>query len=106
MRTFNKDTKNLAFVMVLSVIIVASTAFAGASYAKAGTPQPSAKNYEALNLIKQNQTILAKNRDAYNKFMQAKNDNILQGQALGKDGWCVDWATMKLTQCKEGFPRP
>ncbi len=70
------------------------------AYAKDG---PSAQNYEELKQIKENQKIIAKNRDAYTIFTQAKADNEKQINLLGKDGYTVNWEKMELAPFTSGI---
>ena len=59
---------------------------------------PSAEDYADLKVIQQNQEIIAETREAYNRFMAAKEDNEARVKALNGRGWNVDWHSMSLVQ--------
>lgn len=88
------ESKSLITGFLAAVMLVALVAFAGAMVHASGGP--SKADYEALNHIKQNQTIIAKNREAYTLFMKAKQDNADQIKFLGQDGYTVKWDTLSL----------
>lgn len=117
----NKDTRKLATAMLTALIIVTSAA-ALATRAKAEIPKPSKEDYANLEDIKANQEILSECRaqyvaikdnvdlgwkinpdfvECYNRFVEAKGWNEAEVSELGKNGWCVNWATMELTSCKQ-----
>ena len=78
----------------LALILVSTVAFASSlARAKEG---PSAEDYTRLAQIKENQKVIAANRDAYSQFVSAKNSNADLVRALNKNGWNVDWQTMKI----------
>ncbi len=79
--------------MLSALMIVTMAAFIGAAAHASG---PSKADYVHLEQIKQNQKILAKDRDVYNEFLKAKADNEAAVQAIGADGYTVDWKTMTL----------
>lgn len=100
MNSLNPDTRKLATAMLTALIIVTSAA-ALATRAKAEIPKPSKEDYANLEDIKANQEILEENREAHERFMQAKGWNEAEVSELGKNGWCVAWNTMTLEPCRQ-----
>lgn len=88
--------------MLAAVGIVIVTAFIGHAIHAQAEEGPSAQNYAQLAQIKENQKVISKNRESYNLFMQAKQDNEKQISLLGKDGYTVDWSKMELAPFMQG----
>ncbi len=78
----------IALLIVISVSIAASIA-----HAKDG---PSKEDYQQLEIIKDNQKVLEENRDAYNTFLKAKEQNEEAVHALNKNGWNIDWHSLTI----------
>lgn len=121
------DTQKALLTYMMAVLIVIGSAMTAVAYhAQASEPQPTAQDYIRVNHIKQNQPRITESRPGakrviqavqdgtkidpkdvkdYNTFVENKAWNASEVDALAKNGWCLQWDTMKLEQCS-GFPRP
>lgn len=81
-------------VGILGVIVLVMGVISATGHAD--VPQPTAQDYANLEDIKNNQKVLEETREAHERFMQAKAWNEAEVSEIGKNGWQVDWETMKL----------
>lgn len=91
-----KDRVTICFILgiiVFGLVLIQETT-------KADEPTPSKADYQNLEDIKSNQKVLEKNREAYNRFMEAKLWNEEEVRQLNANGWNVDWETMELVPLK------
>lgn len=101
MNSLNPANMKVAKALLVSLMLVLAYCFI-ARAAVAETPKPSKADLQNLEDIKANQEILEENREAHEAFMQAKSWNEAEVSELGKNGWRVDWATMKLVPLSLG----
>ena len=90
----SKDTQSVLKGFLLALILVITVAFASSLAVAKDTP--SAEDYAKLTQIKENQKVIAANRDAYSQFISAKESNTSLVRQLNKNGWNIDWKTMKI----------
>ena len=80
-------------------IILIALAFAlvigGASIGRAAKPDIPSEVTDAVAVIKKNQPILADNREAHQKFDDAKASNKEQIIIMRKHGYDLDWNTLE-----------
>lgn len=110
--------RKLIGTLLFSMTIVALAASLGVyAHALADVPKPSREDYQNLEDIKDNQQCLAETRpgyerattafksnshvnpediEDYNRFIDCKQWNVAEVEALNDNGWSVDWATMEL----------
>lgn len=118
------DTKNAlagflgCMILIVAICMVATTA-------KADTPKPSKADLQNLEDTKENQACLTESRpghdrvttavtngskldpadiEDYNRFRDCKSWNEAESSELAKNGWRVDWATMKLVHLVQAAP--
>lgn len=91
--------------LVLLVLALSLFTF-GLLTTEADEPTPSPADYQNLDDIKSNQKILEKNREAYEAFLKAKSWNEAEVRELNKNGWNVDWSSMKLVPFAPGQESP
>ena len=106
-----------ASVVLLCFVAVIAVALVGSSIAQADEPCKGRADIQNLSDIKQNQSIVAENREphdriaqavqsdspinpddveGYNTFTEAKGWNAAEVAALAANGCSIDWSTMTL----------
>lgn len=117
------DKAQIKTLAILSIVTLGFGLLA--SHAGAKSPcRPGGKADQHLQKIKKNQPILAKARAdyqkvvtsvsdkkkidgdvaAYNKYVEAREWNRLEGDAIWSEGCQVDWSTMKLIEISNSKP--
>lgn len=82
--------------LITAIVIVSMASLFALMLKPASANGPSKSDYQNLQDIIDNQEILEENREAHEKFMQAKQWNEAEVRALNDAGWNVDWHTMQL----------
>lgn len=89
-----KNLYPIARPLIISSIIVAALSI-GLKAALA-TPPPPRVVLQALAAINSNQDTIEKNREAYNAFIEAKNNNLIQVGVIKGHCYDVNWQNLSV----------
>lgn len=87
----SNDTRKALAGFLAALAIVVAVCLAIRVVQAEGPPKDVLHKVE---LIKQNQEIIKKNRKAYEEFMSAKERNVMYVKGMEQEGWSMNWATL------------